>query len=67
MHARRFSFPYSKTIENPTRIASGVMGAYYATYINNAFGKYSKLRIKQSQEMDKDEQVLVQITKKQII
>ncbi|UPW85422.1 PhzF family phenazine biosynthesis protein [Lysinibacillus sp. Ag94] len=35
MHARHFSSPYSGTIEDiPTGTASGVMGAYFANYID---------------------------------
>jgi PhzF family phenazine biosynthesis protein len=34
MHGRHFSSPYSGTVEDPvTGTASGVMGAYYASYI----------------------------------
>lgn len=36
MHGRHFSSPYSGTSEDPvTGTASGVMGAYYITYVDN--------------------------------
>jgi PhzF family phenazine biosynthesis protein len=64
MHGRHFSSPYSGTIEDPvTGTASGVMGAYYAKYINPDFERSLKLKVEQGQEIDKDGKVLVHITK----
>jgi PhzF family phenazine biosynthesis protein len=64
MHARHFSSPYSGTIEDPvTGTASGVMGAYYATYINNNFDKTLTLSVEQGQEIDRDGKVHVHVTK----
>ncbi|WP_141603518.1 PhzF family phenazine biosynthesis isomerase [Terrilactibacillus laevilacticus] len=60
MHARHFSSPYSGTKEDPvTGTASGVMGAYYLTYIHPE--KSKKLVIEQGQEMGKRGEVVVQI------
>lgn len=64
MHGRHFSSPYSGTIEDPvTGTASGVMGAYYAKYINSDFDKSLKITVEQGQEIGKDGRVLVGITK----
>jgi len=64
MHARHFSSPYSGTIEDPvTGTASGVMGAYFASYINSHFEKTLKLLVEQGQEMGKDGRVTVHVTK----
>ncbi|WP_223588823.1 PhzF family phenazine biosynthesis isomerase [Neobacillus bataviensis] len=64
MHARHFSSPYSGTIEDPvTGTASGVMGAYFASYINSHFEKTLNLLVEQGQEMEKDGRVMVHITK----
>lgn len=64
MHGRHFSSPYSGTIEDPvTGTASGVMGAYYAKYINSDFEKTLELMVEQGQEIGKDGRVLVGITK----
>ncbi|MGG3467415.1 PhzF family phenazine biosynthesis protein [Neobacillus pocheonensis] len=64
MHARHFSSPYSGTIEDPvTGTASGVMGAYYAKYINSHFEKTLHLKVEQGQEMNKDGRVMVHVTK----
>lgn len=64
MHGRHFSSPYSGTIEDPvTGTASGVMGAYYAKYINSDFEKSLKITVEQGQEIGKDGRVLVGITK----
>ncbi|MEH7331696.1 PhzF family phenazine biosynthesis isomerase [Neobacillus drentensis] len=64
MHARHFSSPYSGTIEDPvTGTASGVMGAYFASYINSHFEKTLELLVEQGQEMDKDGRVRVHVTK----
>ncbi|MFB6465920.1 PhzF family phenazine biosynthesis isomerase [Cytobacillus sp. Hz8] len=54
MHGRHFSSPYSGTIEDPvTGTASGVMGAYYAKYINRNFTRELNLMIEQGQEISK--------------
>lgn len=64
MHGRHFSSPYSGTIEDAvTGTASGVMGAYYATYINSDFEKSLQLIVEQGQEIGKDGRVMVSITK----
>ena len=66
MHARHFSSPYSGTVEDPvTGTASGVMGAYWAAYINESFRSPLQLIIEQGQEMNKDGRVHVQVTKHQ--
>lgn len=59
MHARHFSSPYSGTIEDAvTGTASGVMGAYYANYINLDVSALS-LTVEQGQEIGKDGRVYV--------
>jgi PhzF family phenazine biosynthesis protein len=59
MHARHFSSPYSGTLEDPvTGTASGVMGAYYLTYINPELNSVEFI-VEQGQEMDRDGRVLV--------
>lgn len=64
MHARHFSSPFSGTIEDPvTGTASGVMGAYYAKYINNSFEEPLNLIVEQGTEIQKDGRVIVQIAK----
>lgn len=63
MHARHFSSPYSGTIEDPvTGTATGVMGAYYARYIDKLSDQLVLL-VEQGQEMDKDGRVHVTVTK----
>lgn len=63
MHARHFSSPYSGTIEDPvTGTASGVMGAYYARYIDKLSDQL-ELLVEQGQEMDKTGRVHVSVTK----
>lgn len=55
MHARHFSSPFSGTIEDPvTGTASGVMGAYYARYINKESESSLSLLIEQGQEIGRD-------------
>lgn len=62
MHARHFSSPYSGTIEDAvTGTASGVMGAYYAEYINRYFKESLRLVVEQGHEIDKDGRVEVQV------
>ncbi|MDQ0232650.1 PhzF family phenazine biosynthesis protein [Metabacillus malikii] len=64
MHARHFSSPYSGTIEDAvTGTASGVMGAYYATYINNNIGDSLTLVVEQGHEIGKDGRVAVNVSK----
>lgn len=64
MHARHFSSPYSGTVEDAvTGTASGVMGAYYAKYINPNFEKHIHLVVEQGYEIGKDGRVKVQVTK----
>lgn len=64
MHARHFSSPYSGTIEDVvTGTASGVMGAYYAKYINNNFKEPLNLIVEQGHEMEKNGRVRVQVSK----
>ncbi|SHM45849.1 PhzF family phenazine biosynthesis protein [Gracilibacillus kekensis] len=62
MHARHFSSPYSGTIEDAvTGTASGVMAAYYMTYLEKDKKESLKLTVEQGQEMEKDGRVLVSI------
>jgi len=64
MHARHFSSPFSRTIEDPvTGTASGIMGAYYAKYIKSDFEKTLHLLVEQGQEINKDGRVMVHVTK----
>ncbi|KAA0965232.1 PhzF family phenazine biosynthesis protein [Sporosarcina sp. ANT_H38] len=66
MHARHFSSPYSGTIEDAvTGTASGVMGAFYATYIVTDFEKHLNLVVEQGHEISKDGRVRVKVSKKQ--
>jgi PhzF family phenazine biosynthesis protein len=63
MHARHFSSPYSGTIEDPvTGTASGVMGAYYLTYIKPELSS-AKLVVEQGQEQGRDGRVKVEAVK----
>ena len=63
MHARHFSSPYSGTIEDAvTGTASGVMGAFYAKYINTV-EKSLNLVVEQGQEIKKDGRVIVQVSR----
>ncbi|SME37519.1 putative isomerase YddE [Bacillus mobilis] len=64
MHGRHFSSAYAGTIEDPvTGTASGVMGAYYATYLKKGFDHEMELIVEQGQEMNKDGRVTVYVTK----
>ncbi len=64
MHARHFSSPYSGTTEDAvTGTASGVMGAYYAKYINSNFEKTLNLVVEQGHEIEKDGRVMVRVSK----
>jgi PhzF family phenazine biosynthesis protein len=65
MHARHFSSPYSGTIEDPvTGTASGVMGSYYATYINKSWDSSLNLVVEQGQEIGRDGRVQITVTGK---
>lgn len=62
MHGRHFSSPYSGTIEDPvTGTASGVMGAYYVTYVNKKW-KNDPIIIEQGQEIGRDGRVSVLVS-----
>ena len=64
MHARHFPSPTSGTIEDPvTGTASGVMGAYFAKYIQPNFENSLNLVVEQGQEINKDGRVLVNVSK----
>lgn len=66
MHARHFSSPYSGTVEDAvTGTASGVMGAFFAKYINNNFNESLNLIVEQGQELEKDGRVMVKVSKKE--
>jgi len=59
MHARHFSSPYSGTTEDPvTGTASGVMGAYYLTYVQPHLESVSCI-VEQGQEIGRDGSVHV--------
>lgn len=63
MHARHFSSPFSGTIEDPvTGTASGVMGAYYLTYLNQDIDRIEFI-VEQGQEIDKDGRVFVKVNR----
>ncbi|WP_375199474.1 PhzF family phenazine biosynthesis isomerase [Bacillus sp. RS11] len=62
MHARHFSSPYSGTIEDiATGTASGVMGAYFAEYIDRQVQLPKTLIVEQGQELGKDGRVHVHV------
>ncbi|MEQ6355853.1 PhzF family phenazine biosynthesis isomerase [Lysinibacillus sp. M3] len=62
MHARHFSSPYSGTIEDiATGTASGVMGAYFANYINREAQLPKTIIVEQGQELGKDGRVYVHV------
>ncbi|HHP5739084.1 TPA: PhzF family phenazine biosynthesis isomerase [Bacillus paranthracis] len=64
MHGRHFSSAYAGTIEDPvTGTASGVMGAYYVTYVEKDFDHEMELIVEQGQEIHKDGRVTVYVTK----
>ena len=66
MHARHFSSAYAGTIEDPvTGTASGVMGAYYVTFIDEEKKKKKELLVEQGYEMGKDGRVRVMVRKEQ--
>ncbi|MCL6458809.1 MAG: PhzF family phenazine biosynthesis protein, partial [Gorillibacterium sp.] len=63
MHSRHFSSPYSGTTEDAvTGTASGVMGAYYARYIQPDATKL-ELIMEQGQELNRDGAVFVHLSK----
>ena len=63
MHARHFSSPFSKTVEDPvTGTASGVMGAYYAYYLENKAKKPLNLVVEQGLEMGRAGIVSVKVS-----
>nr|WP_269668186.1 PhzF family phenazine biosynthesis isomerase [Staphylococcus gallinarum] len=62
MHGRHFSSPYSGTVEDPvTGTASGVMGVYYAKFVDQESQDTYQFVVEQGQEIDKDGRVLVNI------
>jgi PhzF family phenazine biosynthesis protein len=64
MHARHFSSAYSGTVEDPvTGTASGVMGAYWLSYIDPERQEIS-LTVEQGMEIGKNGQVGVQALRK---
>lgn len=66
MHARHFSSPFSSTVEDAvTGTASGVMGAYYATYIKPNTALPLNVIVEQGNEIGKDGRVHVQVLKKE--
>ncbi|EUJ23598.1 PhzF family phenazine biosynthesis protein [Listeria grandensis FSL F6-0971] len=66
MHARHFSSPFSGTIEDPvTGTASGVMGAYYATYISPDFKNQLNIMVEQGTEVGRDGKVIVHVHKRE--
>lgn len=63
MHARHFSSPYSGTVEDAvTGTASGVMGAYYARYIDKDGVSPLKLKVEQGHEIGREGQVEVTVS-----
>lgn len=61
IHARHFSSPLSGTTEDPvTGTASGVIGAYFLTYIEPD-AKEIELIVEQGQEIDRDGEVVVHV------
>ncbi|MCM3737572.1 PhzF family phenazine biosynthesis protein [Bacillus cytotoxicus] len=66
MHARHFSSAYAGTIEDAvTGTASGVMGAYYVTFIDEGFKEKIELLVEQGHEIGKDGRVRVMVRKEQ--
>ncbi|QTD41825.1 PhzF family phenazine biosynthesis isomerase [Sporosarcina sp. Te-1] len=62
MHARHFSSPYSGTIEDAvTGTASGVMGAYYKSFVNREMRLPATLIVEQGHEINKDGRVFVHV------
>ncbi len=66
LHSRHFSSPFSGTVEDPvTGTASGVMGAYYKTYVKPALSLPATLIMEQGHEIDKDGKVSVHLEEKE--
>lgn len=62
MHGRHFSSPFSGTVEDPvTGTASGVMGAYYISFIKSLDEK--NITVEQGQEIGKSGMVYVKVKK----
>ena len=62
MHGRHFSSPFSGTVEDPvTGTASGVMGAYYISFIRSLDEK--NITVEQGQEIGKSGMVYVKVKK----
>lgn len=60
MHARHFSSPFSGTVEDPvTGTASGVMGAYYLTYMEPELASAAFV-VEQGHEIGRDGRVRVE-------
>lgn len=67
MHARHFSSPFSGTVEDPvTGTASGVMGAYWLTYIEPD-APFIELTVEQGLEIGKNGKVDVHASRKEAI
>lgn len=65
MHARHFSSPYSGTTEDPvTGTASGVMGAYYLSYVDQKMNEIDFV-VEQGHEMGKQGKVQVKVSRQQ--
>ncbi|PEL12496.1 PhzF family phenazine biosynthesis protein [Bacillus sp. AFS017336] len=63
-HARHFSSGFSGTMEDPvTGTASGIMGAYYAKYINKGVNDEIELVVEQGTEIEKDGRIKVKVKK----
>ena len=65
MHARHFSSPYSGTTEDPvTGTASGVMGAYYLTYMDTE-SQACEFLVEQGHEIGREGSVLVKAARRE--
>lgn len=63
MHARHFSSPFSGTVEDAvTGTASGVMGAYYLTYLDHK-AEQIEFIVEQGLEIEKDGRVYVNVNR----
>lgn len=66
MHARHFSSPYSGTVEDAiTGTASGVMGAYFKTFVKKDMALPATLIVEQGHEIHKDGRVYVHVREEQ--
>ena len=64
IHSRHFSSPYSGTVEDPvTGTASGAIGCYCATYVDNTQEIYDFV-MEQGQEMGRDGEAYVRIDRR---